>query len=518
MNSIQIKKYNICIIVIGLFFGFSGMLFSIGQILLEYEKDVYVYCNAVFSFVIFCFIFQKSYLKVWMFLKAHRFVSALVIFLSIFYLFIVYVNGFSNGVYLWNFNLSLMLSWPGMVYFLFYLSNIITEIHKVIWECEDKKLIRFSYFIFSIIFLFVLIIYSLQSEWYEQYDSVYSMDCAWVWSGIAGKRGYFDIRHPLMGIMVFPLSNIVSFILNLFLPESISVLLRVVILQAVNIYLLISIAYMLRVLANSRYVWLMYILSFSSFIYFMVIEKYVLIVFFVVLYVFLRVKKSEYAQLAFVLAAGLLPLNVLLIVFELLFDDSPENRGKSILKSLVLGIVTIIISGRMFLFDYSFVDRALMKTTGSFASKLLTVGERFTATVNMYASIVISLPSGTNEDGMYMWNSIVSHIYPFGVIVLLVIILGFLRERKAGLFRIFFAWCLVSFILFVMLNWAPDESPLFAILFSWAALPLFVKGIDNILKFMKIEVYKKYIYGSISFLLFSFNLYSFTKIAMFFAN
>ena len=70
--------------------------------------------------------------------------------------------------------------------------------------------------------------------------------------------------------------------------------------------------------------------------------------------------------------------------------------------------------------------------------------------------------------------------------------------------RIAFLWIIFSIVLFVVLNWAPHESPLFGILFSWALIPLFKLGVDWLIK--KWGMHKKIVYGVILSVMLMINL------------
>ena len=83
---------------------------------------------------------------------------------------------------------------------------------------------------------------------------------------------------------------------------------------------------------------------------------------------------------------------------------------------------------------------------------------------------------------------------------MLIIIFGIvdiIKNKKKIYYPLISAF-VFSFVLFILMGWDVHESPLFAICFSFAIIPLFIYSLEKILKKLKVnDKYNKYIYISL---------------------
>lgn len=357
----------------------------------------------------------------------------------------------------------------------------------------DKK----AYKITSIITLIILfLIYSSTDYFYIQFDKFYSIDSGWVYGNIYPDSFYYDIRHPLMSIITFPIYSIVNFLF--------SSNLKPIILQYLNIQMLIIVGLELKQLTKNKYVYLFYILSFPTILFSIFFEKYVLCVFLMTTYLYnFYINKKDNALLP-VLIGGLMPTNAVIAITEFLKN---KNLKKRIVKIVLTTIVVIILSGRIQSLIYGFIEILEMKS--NFSTTSYSIFEKINATLKMIEQSFIGL-SSSFQNGKFWWDNVCDNVSLVGFIVTFIIILSIIDiiKQKNKAYLSFLIMFIFSFILFIVLEWSVHESPLFSICFSWSIISLFIFGLDNILLKLNVDKkYIKYIYNSLLIIMIFVNIY-----------
>lgn len=344
-----------------------------------------------------------------------------------------------------------------------------------------------AYIITSLVTLTLLsAVYLTTDYFYIQYDKVYSMDSGWVYNNMFANIYYYDIRHPLMSILIFPLHATINFIFSNHLTP--------IILQFFNIQFLILIGLELKRMTKNKFVYIFYILSFPSIIFSLFFEKYILCVFLIVTYlynIFIN-ERSNNELLTFVV--GVMPTNIFIAASELFRNTKFKEKIKNIINIGFISIFIFVLSGRIHCLVNGYDEIKRMKN--SFATNELTIIEKFNSTTKMIEHSFIALDShkDINED-IYIWSNVIENVSYIAIVIAIVILFGIkdIYKTKNKVYFSFMLSFIFSIVLIMILNWSVGESPLFSICFSWAIIPLFIFGLEKIFSLLKINKnnYKK---------------------------
>lgn len=355
----------------------------------------------------------------------------------------------------------------------------------------DKK----AYIIATVIsFFLIAIAYSSNANWYLQYDKVYSLDSGWCFKQIFPHANYYDIRHPILSVYTFPIWAIVTTVVNMFLPGNLSTMIVAILLQLFNAQLLILIGLQLKILTQSKWVFIFYMISFQTMLYTMFFEKYQLCTFLVVLYVFTICNKKDNSTASLIASAGAMPTSCFIGVSELFTSDKLWTKIKKISKIVLITVLTFICLGRGHVLQYGMSEMLTQKE--KFSNKSYTMQEKMISTTKVFQGALTALPSNTTANNKYLWEGLESNVSLVTIVIIMTIITGGIVNRKKNFVKISAVWSIFAVILFVLLNWSTHETPLFAIYFSWAIIPLFVLGIDWIVN--KIKANPKIVYTTIT--------------------
>lgn len=462
----EIYSTLIIVFIVGIFFGEKIIKKD-----LEYFKDKK-------GLTLIIFIFSILFLKRLMISKEEVVISLLPNDV---------INFFT---YKW-FYISFLASFILLVFIINGIISFLKDFFKS-FDKWDKK----AYFIVTVIStLLIIILYTLKSGWYLQYDRVFSMDSGWCFKDIVPFENYYDIRHPMFSIFSFPIWSFVSSIVDILTNSTdLGIVFKAIMLQIINAQMLIFIGFFLKKITNNKNVFIIYMLSFPTLTYLVFFEKYQLCVFLMVLYVYCVVfKKNSNPSLVF--ASGTMPTSGFIGILELLRKDKFKNKIINILKIVFFAVIFSFCIGRAHLFNAGLDEITHM--SNMFKNETLTVQNKIYATLNLLQDSIYSV--GTNFNGKaYLWTDLVNSIPYVGIIVLFVCIVGFIIKRKELISKISLIWIFFAFLLFVKIGWAAHESCLFNIYFSWAVIPLFVYGIDYFIKLFsfpsKICYYLLYIF------------------------
>lgn len=514
----------------GLFFGISLTVFSL-QLMINYAI-YYIALTVLGTFVIGFYVGSRFFNGFIDFLREEKLQSILSLIVSLIILEEAYLTkglssaesirnmltGFglseSVGTFFNFFNLGYYIlaipaTWMIVGYCIKYTLDFMSGVLKGISRNE-----KWMYAIIALTLCVVVsIMYSVQNMWFLQYDNVYSIDSEWIFSSVYPDLSYYDIRHPLLSVVTFPIWAVLHFVLKIAAPSDMIELLTAVTIQWITVIMLVLIGIMLRKLTDNLLVFLIYICSFPTLLYTLSFEKYQLCVLFVLLYVYSKCnEKKSGANGLLILIAGLMPTNAFIAVTEFFDQCNWKEKIRNIIKIFVLGIVALICFGRSNLINLRFVYSEISGMRTSFGSGSTAIAGRIKAVFNMIESCFISIPSVAGEQ--YMWVPVTERLSILGVIILLVAVLGMLFGRKKRYYRICSLWVLFAFILLVVLNWAPYEAPLFSIIFSWAIISLFIKGMDVIVA--RIKINPVVIYGCMGIAMMTKNVVTLIDISRFF--
>lgn len=484
-------------IIFGIVFAISSAILSFQIIVPDYTEEI-ILVTMIVSFFASIFLYYKTMNENIDNFKKETNFSIICIFLAILTIYKLYlIKGMSlknNFEYLFfnPFRLrGFIISVISASYIAIFIGNSLkqklTDLYKEL-DDWDKK----AYLFLSIVGLILItILYFYNSNFYLVYDKVYSLDCGYCSEKIFPNPTYYDIRHPLLSIVTFPIYAVVDSVVKFFFNGNLTSVVEAIILQFINVQLLILMGLIIKNLTQKKSIFIAYMLSFSSILYLLFFEKYILCTFLITLYVFDVCKKQKDGSiLSLILSAGCMPTSCFIGILELINSSKIKEKIVKVFKIILITVLIFICLGRYGIFKNGYQD--LLLTKSRFASHDYSITERLISTTKMIQNVFVALPSNA-LNGMYWWDSITTNINILSLVIIAIIIIGIIKNRKSFFVKACAMWTLFSFILFVGLNWSIDGSPLFIIYFSWAIVPLFMMGLEYILE--KVKINKKVFYS-----------------------
>lgn len=370
--------------------------------------------------------------------------------------------------------------------FLLFFKKVNIAIHNFFNEMDKMEKIYFVSSTFICTFI-ICLVYSLTNGFSQQYDVVYSIDAGYVTNKIFPKLYYFDIRHTLLSIIMFPIWRVCR---DIEIILGCKAGLSIILLSVFNSQLLIIIGILLKRLTKSNWILLMYSVSNPFLIYFLMIEKYQMCAFLLVIFAYATIKQKNLLQNSFVMIAAGSMTSSIAIGFFCGDNLKLKDRIINYFKLAINLAITLIILGRISVLTSGI--EMISKTMGKFSVKT-GIENRIYACIDLIASCFIAKDYSIIKNTFY-WSSIAQKINLFGVLILIALIISFILCYKDKFAQICGYWILISFFILVVLRWSIHESPLFSLYFSWAIISLLVMGIEKIC--VSSEMLKKIIFSS----------------------
>lgn len=429
-------------------------------------------------------LFQKTWEELVTYWKSHPKTAVLLLAAAVALVYAMYqVKGIPNKATPFPpFSLRLfrlrywLLAAPAVFYLLTWLTRRLEDFLRGLWagmEQGDKRLYLWAAVALSCL---VIVFYQLEPQWYLQYDKVYSIDSGWVYKNLYPQMAYYDIRHPILSVLTFPLWALIRGALGLFVPANLLDGLCVTCVQLVNVQLLLLTGAMVTRLSKSRWTFPLYLVCLPTLSFAMFFEKYQLCVFLLVLYAYLVCQKKERTGLALTMATGAMPTSVLLFTNELFIKEPLAQKAKRALGTAVCGVLVLVCAGRAHLLAPRTLLAEMANMAQIFGLKDLPIVERAASFVNMVQGAFLPLTSNSGEK--YLWADVTHSVSLIGCVLLVVILIGMVAERRDSFVRLCAVWTAVGVVLFGVVQWGVGESPLFSIYFGWALLVLFQKGLQ----------------------------------------
>jgi len=342
------------------------------------------------------------------------------------------------------------------------------------------------------------------------YDVIYTSD-----SGVLTSEDTFfnvsylenDVRQPLFGIFALPFAVIASVLSEIcfFLPTGFE---YEVLLTVIQFLLTAITTIMLARLLNieekdKKYFYMLFAVSFPYLLFNIVVEQYVISLFYLVLAIYLYYKNNDKINYVYIGAVGTMLTSG--IIFPLITKfKGLKNWIKDVFKCFIAFLTTLIIGGQ---FPQLLIggDR-LGGLTGEFIGKV-GWGDK----LNQFTHFVKNIFISSNGQVKMLYDHPSYQLKYFetisilGIIILLLVILSFVLNRKEKLAKISFLWVLFSvFVLFIM-GWGTFENGLilYSLYFAWAYIILIYLLLKKLIKNRKIFI--SFIVILISVMLF-FNL------------
>lgn len=360
----------------------------------------------------------------------------------------------------------------------------------------------------------VLTVYVTEPSWFLQYDLVYSMDSGFCFKNLFPNLSYYDIRHPVMSIVTFPLWAVIHTVLGWFVPAHLLDALCAACIQLINIQLLLLVGFMIRELSGSHWILLLYLVSAPVLLFTMSLEKYPIAVFFLVLYVYRLCRGEKGAEAGLVLAAGMMPTSAFLCANEMIHKEPLGRKAGKLLRLFAAGAIFLLCTGRVHLLCPPILLEETSTMAGRFGMKGLALENCVFSLTKMAHSIFFCLPSAHGTK--YLWADILESPSALGAAAFAVMALGVLSAPRDRFVQICAVWAGICAVLFCGVQWSVHESPLFGLYFAWAFLPLFQKGFQVILE--KLRWDERIAYGCLLVPMFVVNLSMLIDIGKFFRS
>ena len=404
-----------------------------------------------------------------------------------------------------------LLSAPALFYLLVWIWRKASAFLTEFWQGMDLVDRRIYLIVTIASSAFIPILYLSNSQWYMQFDIVYSIDSGWCYQNIFPQLSYYDIRHPVMSVLTFPIWATVRSVLRLFVPNQLLDVLCVSIVQIINIQFLLLIGFMIGRLSKSRYVTLFYLVSMPTLLFTVFFEKYQLCTFLLVLYVYKLCKDSKGAKWDLMLATGTMPTSIFLVADELFIREPILSKIKRFVGIAVTGVCFLICSGRIRLLNPTTLFNEVSSMAQDFGLKNLSVKECLFSFTKMIQGSLVGLTS--TVDSRYLWTDILSSASLIGILALALALVGIVVNRKEHFVRICAIWLICGLVLFVVFQWSVHASPLFSIYFSWAIIPLIQKGLQFLSE--KMHWKEKLVYACVLFPMLIVNVINVMDIGIF---
>ena len=143
-----------------------------------------------------------------------------------------------------------------------------------------------------------------------------------------------------------------------------------------------------------------------------------------------------------------------------------------------------------------------------FSGTKLSFIEKFEQYTHFIVNCFVSI---NGVPGVDAWQlKAISSINILGIVMLILVTISFILNRKDKLSRISYYWTIFSFVLLCIVGWGTKENGLvlYSLYFSWALVVLMYNLLKYIFDKLKISKYFKYCIICIAILMLIYNLYN----------
>lgn len=362
---------------------------------------------------------------------------------------------------------------------------IIKRFYYNLSRCEKKFLIIISFIglFISIVIPFITTAFSIPVYNNEQcyYDVIYTSDSG----AITYDDAFFnvsyienDTRQPLFGVFSLPFSIVGKMIAEIlfFIPENYEYASAMTFIQFVLLSVsTILISRMLKLKENEKkYFYLLFSISFPYMIFSIILEQYAIGLFYLILTCYCFYEKKIRPNYLYVGAVGTMLTSG--IIFPLISEI--KNLKKYIIDMFkcFLAFMSVLTVGGQFPQIFLIFDNFKFLTS-TFAKKLGFI-DKFYQFTNFVKGIIIAPKGGkiveTFNHPSYQLID-VKNVVIIGIIVLLIVILGYIFNRKNKFANFCILWVIFSAILLLFIGWGTSENGLilYSLYFAFAYLSLF---------------------------------------------
>ena len=313
-----------------------------------------------------------------------------------------------------------------------------------------------------------------------------------------------DIRQPLFGLFALPYTIVPKLISDITFDEIYPFLIAIV--QGFMVFVtIILLEKIMKLQGIARLLFMLFLtFTYPTVLFLVNMEQYVIHVFYLVLFIYMVLNKIKDKDLLYIMATGTLITTG--ILFPLLgekknFKESIKNIFFTFLKFAAI----LIITGKIILYTpeqlKGQIDNLSIYTSG--ASEAID----YATQANMYTDFALNTviaPQIKSEEGLLaskvmvrdnLTVRIVAYNYKvqqtentstnvFGLLILVMVVLGFIFNRKDAFCKICFTWVLFSVFLLLIVGYGASENGfiLYSYYFSWAFVCLIFRLFELLLK------------------------------------
>lgn len=313
-----------------------------------------------------------------------------------------------------------------------------------------------------------------------------------------------DIRQPLFGLFALPYTIVPKLISDITFDEIYPFLIAIV--QGFMVFVtIILLEKIMKLQGIARLLFMLFLtFTYPTVLFLVNMEQYVIHVFYLVLFIYMVLNKIKDKDLLYIMATGTLITTG--ILFPLLgekknFKESIKNIFFTFLKFAAI----LIITGKIILYTpeqlKGQIDNLSIYTSG--ASEAIDYATQANMYTNFALNTVIA-PQIKSEEGLLaskvmvrdnLTVRIVAYNYKvqqtentstnvFGLLILVMVVLGFIFNRKDAFCKICFTWVLFSVFLLLIVGYGASENGfiLYSYYFSWAFVCLIFRLFELLLK------------------------------------
>lgn len=310
-----------------------------------------------------------------------------------------------------------------------------------------------------------------------------------------------DFRQPFFSLFAMPYTILLKLIASISFETIYPFLIAIV--QAMLVFIsIILLGRIMRMKGISKLLFMIFLsVTYPTLLFIINIEQYVIPVFYLIVFIYMAINNMKNRDVFYIFATGSMLTSG--IFFPLLGEKNNFKKSvKEIFFTFLKFLAIFIISAKILLFSpYKLNDQ--LGLLSFFVQEAATPTER----VNMYTNFALNtilapeikakeflfahLISVSDEHWIKLkaYNQCIDQANNdktniFGIIILILITLGFIFNRKDAFTKICFVWVLISIVLLAIFGYGAFENGfiLYTYYFAWAFVCLLFKFFETVLQ------------------------------------
>ena len=298
-----------------------------------------------------------------------------------------------------------------------------------------------------------------------------------------------DARHLLMSLAILPFAILPKIIANLlpFIPHF-DVFLLCIVQATISTYCTIRLMSLLQIKDNTLSSLLVALATCCSavFINMLVIEKFVFVLFYITTTIYYSLQKSSLKWIFFVGSVSILTTNIFLLPIILLTDKKPlKTIIKECLIALLAFVCILIIFGQLnrLFFIVSTFTRILRFSSlkASPPSTLYVLAQYIIFIANLF---FVPATKEAKSFTLILKQPFFSHLIIFGIILLILSLLGYILNHKNTFAKICMYWQIFMFLILAIFGWGSplNEMFIYSSIFFWSTFALVIMFFNSVAK------------------------------------